>query len=270
MDMGLRDRVAFVTGAATGIGAAIAESLAMEGCIVWIADRDGGEAQRTAFDFTSRNLRARSVAVDVTQPDAATVAIEGVLRQDSRLDILVCNAGVLKSQAFRDSSLGDWKDVVDVNLFGVIHCIRAAVSGMAGRGGGRIVNIASVAAMRGGGSIGNTLYGTTKAGVVALTQGLARELGPLGITVNAVAPAVADTRMTRANLSDDVRERSHRAHTSRAARKAGRCRGCCHLPGVGSCPLRQRDRATGRRRYSHDMNLVGPAPTNGPHLSEKA
>ena len=206
MDMGLRDRVAFVTGAATGIGAAIAESLANEGCIVWVADRDGDGAERTALDFTVRDLRARSVAVDVTQPEGVAAAIGSVLRQDRRLDILVCNAGVLKSRAFRDSPLEDWRDVVDVNLFGVVHCIREAVTAMAGEGG-RIVNIASVSAMRGGGSIGNTLYGTTKAGVVALTQGLARELGPLGITVNAIAPAVADTGMTRALLSEEARER---------------------------------------------------------------
>jgi NAD(P)-dependent dehydrogenase (short-subunit alcohol dehydrogenase family) len=72
---------------------------------------------------------------------------------------------------------------------------------------GRIINIASVSAMRGGGSLGNTIYGATKASVVALTMGLARELGPLGITVNAVAPAVADTAMTRAGLTDEMRRR---------------------------------------------------------------
>jgi NAD(P)-dependent dehydrogenase (short-subunit alcohol dehydrogenase family) len=207
MDMGLRDRVAVVTGAATGIGAAIAESLAKEGCIVWVADRDGAEAERTAGDLAAQDLRARSVVVDVTRPEQVTAAISSVMRQDRRLDILVCNAGVLKTLPFRDSALEDWKEVVDVNLLGVVHCIREAVTAMAGKGGGRIVNIASVSAMRGGGSLGNTLYGTTKAGVVALTQGLAREFGPLGITVNAIAPAVADTRMTRATLSDEKRER---------------------------------------------------------------
>jgi len=115
---------------------------------------------------------------------------------------------VLKTKPFRDSSPQDWQEVVDVNLHGVATCIRAAAEIMAaGKEGGRIVNIASVAAMRGGGSVGNTLYGTTKAAVVALTLGLAREFGPLGITVNAVAPAIAETRMTRASLTDEARQR---------------------------------------------------------------
>ena len=207
MDMGLRDKVAVVTGGATGIGAAIAESLAKEGCVVWLADRDGGEAERTARGFAAKGLRASSVVMDVTAPEQVAAAIGRVRCEDRRLDVLVCNAGVLKTRPFRESPPEDWKEVVDVNLLGVVHCIREAVAGMAENGGGRIVNIASISAMRGGGSLGNTLYGTTKAGVVALTLGLARELGPIGITVNAVAPAVADTRMTRAVLSEEVRQR---------------------------------------------------------------
>jgi NAD(P)-dependent dehydrogenase (short-subunit alcohol dehydrogenase family) len=207
MDLGLRDKVALVTGAATGIGAAIAESLAQEGAIVWLADRDAEGVERAARAFAGRDRRARPAVMDVTQPQEVEAAISDVLRRDGRLDILVCNAGMLKTGSFRESSLEDWQDVIDVNLMGAVHCIREAVAPMSEGGGGRIVNIASVAAMRGGGSIGNLLYGTSKAGVVALTLGLARELGPLGITVNAVAPAVADTQMTRATLSQKIREK---------------------------------------------------------------
>jgi NAD(P)-dependent dehydrogenase (short-subunit alcohol dehydrogenase family) len=94
-----------------------------------------------------------------------------------------------------------------VNLTGVANCVREATGPMARQGGGRIINIASISAMRGGGSLGNTLYGTSKAGVVALAMGLARELGPSGITVNSVAPSVADTPMTHSTLSDEVREK---------------------------------------------------------------
>ncbi len=207
MELGLKGRVAFVTGAAIGIGAAIAESLADEGCIVWIADRNGEQAGRTAAAFEAKNLRVRAVAVDVTRTDAVAAAVRRAVQQDGRLDILVCNAGVLKSGSFRDSSASDWESVVAVNLSGVINCVREAAQVMTNQGGGRIVNIASIAAMRGGGSIGNTLYGTSKAGVVALTMGLAHEFGPAGITVNAVAPAVADTPMTRTMLTDEVRDR---------------------------------------------------------------
>jgi NAD(P)-dependent dehydrogenase (short-subunit alcohol dehydrogenase family) len=94
-----------------------------------------------------------------------------------------------------------------VNLSGVVHCSKAAIPIMTAQRHGRIVNIASISAMRGGGSIGNTLYGASKAGVVALTMGLARELGPYAITANAVAPAVVDTAMTHAALTEDARQR---------------------------------------------------------------
>jgi len=95
-----------------------------------------------------------------------------------------------------------------VNLHGVANCIRAALDTMIAQGHGRIVNIASISTMRGGGAIGNTLYGTSKAGVVPLTMGLARELGPSGITVNAIAPAVADTPMTHTSLTPELIERT--------------------------------------------------------------
>src|SRR5262249_52789847 len=94
-----------------------------------------------------------------------------------------------------------------VNGGGILMCVEAACPAAPRQRAGRIINIASVSAMRGGGSLGNTIYGATKASVVASTMGLARELGPLGITVNAVAPAVADTAMTRAGLTDDMRRR---------------------------------------------------------------
>ena len=94
-----------------------------------------------------------------------------------------------------------------VNLSGVLYCSKAAIPFMTAQKHGRIVNIASVSAARGGGSFGNTFYGTTKAGVVALTMGMARELGPHQITVNAVSPAVTDTPMTRALLNDEATQR---------------------------------------------------------------
>jgi NAD(P)-dependent dehydrogenase (short-subunit alcohol dehydrogenase family) len=102
---------------------------------------------------------------------------------------------------------GEFDRVARVNVDGIVHCVRAALPAMRAARSGRIVNIASISAMRGGGSVGNTLYGATKAAVVALTMGLARELGPSGITVNAVAPAIVDTAMTHAALTDERRKR---------------------------------------------------------------
>jgi 3-oxoacyl-[acyl-carrier protein] reductase len=101
----------------------------------------------------------------------------------------------------------EWQRVHEVNLSGVLYCVKSAIPLMRQQRRGRIINIASVSAMRGGGSVGNTLYGATKAGVVALTMGLARELGPDGITANAIAPAVADTAMTNASLTEDIRRK---------------------------------------------------------------
>jgi NAD(P)-dependent dehydrogenase (short-subunit alcohol dehydrogenase family) len=207
MELGLQGRVALVTGGAVGIGASIAASLAREGCRVWIGDRDTGQAQRTADEFRIAGLQAQVATLDVTEPESAAEVVAYILAMDGSLDILVCNAGILKSGSFLDSSPQDWESIMAVNLAGVANCVREAARPMARQGSGRIVNIASISAMRGGGSLGNTLYGTSKAGVVALTMGLARELGPSGITVNAVAPSVADTPMTRSILSDEVRDR---------------------------------------------------------------
>jgi NAD(P)-dependent dehydrogenase (short-subunit alcohol dehydrogenase family) len=102
---------------------------------------------------------------------------------------------------------GEFDRIARVNIDGIINCTKAAIPAMRAARSGRIVNVASVSAMRGGGSVGNALYGATKAAVVALTMGLARELGPSGITVNAVAPAIVDTAMTHAALTEEVRAR---------------------------------------------------------------
>lgn len=207
MDLNLKDRVAVVTGAAAGIGEAIARALAAEGCQLWILDRDANAAQKTAAALAETGVNAQSAAVDVGDPAAVTRAFGQIAASQSRLDILVNAAGVLSTGFVADLPDTEWQRVAQVNLAGVLYCAKAAIPVMSRQRHGRIINIASVSAMRGGGSIGNTLYGTTKAGVVALTMGLARELGTNNITVNAISPAVADTAMTRASLTDDARKR---------------------------------------------------------------
>ena len=128
------------------------------------------------------------------QSDAVEQAFAETISNLGRIDILVNAAGVLSTGLVADLPVTEWQRVAQVNLAGVIHCAKAVIPAMRQKEFGRIINIASVSAMRGGGSVGNTLYGATKAGVVALTMGPARELGPFGITVNALAPAVVDTR----------------------------------------------------------------------------
>ncbi len=207
MDLNLRDYVAAVTGGAAGIGEAIARALAAEGCRVCIVDRDADAARRAAEALNEGGWQAQSTAADVGDPASVTRAFDQIVHSHERLDILVNAAGVLSTGLVVDLPVEEWERVSRVNLAGVLHCAKAAIPAMTKRRYGRIINIASVSAMRGGGSIGNTLYGTTKAGVVALTMGLARELGPRGITANAIAPAVVDTAMTHAALTEDGRER---------------------------------------------------------------
>ena len=207
MDLNLKGRVAVVTGAGAGICEAIAGALASEGCSVWLADRDRAAATSAAAALSSHGRAATALVVDVADAAAVFAAFAQVDKMAGRLDILVNAAGLISTGPFADLPASEWDRVARVNVAGILNCVKAAMPAARRQRAGRIINIASVSAMRGGGSLGNTIYGATKASVVALTMGLARELGPLGITVNAVAPAVADTAMTRAALTDDMRRR---------------------------------------------------------------
>jgi len=207
MDLNLKGRVAVVTGAGAGIGEAVAGALASEGCSVWLADRDRAAATSAATALSSHGHAATALVVDVADAAAVFAAFAQVEKTAGRLDILVNAAGLISTGPFADLPASEWDRVARVNVAGILNCVKAAMPAATRQRAGRIINIASVSAMRGGGSLGNTIYGASKASVVALTMGLARELGPLGITVNAVAPAVADTAMTRAALTDDMRRR---------------------------------------------------------------
>jgi 3-oxoacyl-[acyl-carrier protein] reductase len=207
MQLELKDRVAVVTGGASGIGEAIARLLASEGCFVCIADRDGAAAEKTAAAFAQSGLTAAAAAVDVADAGAVGKAFGALAERHGPADILVNAAGLLSTGPIAELPAAEWERVSRVNVSGILSCCKAAMPAMTARRHGRIINIASVSAMRGGGSVGNAIYGASKAAVVALTMGLARELGPHGVTVNAVAPAIADTAMTRASLTEEARQR---------------------------------------------------------------
>jgi len=204
VETSLQGKVALVTGAARGVGAHIARRFAENGCFVYVADLDSTAANAFAAGLGPGGA---AIALDVRDRAAVRVAVEQIERERGGLDVLVNNAGLLANGPF-DATAGEaWDNLVAVNLTGVYNCVQAAVPAMRRRGSGSIINIASVSHEKGGGAFGNVWYGATKAGVVAMTKGLGRELGPYAIRVNAIAPAVVATDMVRALLTPEMRER---------------------------------------------------------------
>ena len=197
-------RIALVTGAAKGIGAAIADRLARDGMHVLIGDIDHAEARTKADELTGAGLAAAPLQMDVGNPAAVATAFETIDRQWGRCDVVVSNAGIAKTFPFVEFPLESWRAHLDINVTGVLLCAQHGARLMMRNGWGRIINIASVAGMRAVG-VGRTGYGTSKAAVIGLTRQMAVELAPHGITANAIAPGPVDTPMTRVLHSPEFR-----------------------------------------------------------------
>ena len=182
-------RCAVVTGGVSGIGAGIAARLASEGARLSLWDRDAG----TLADIESRTRGAtHTVAVDVTDAEAVQNAADATARALGRIDILVASAGIAGPSApVAEYPIDAWLRIVDVNLNGVFYCCRAVVPHMQRTGYGRIVNLASIAGKEGNANI--AAYSAAKAGVIALTKSLGKELVQTEIRVNCVAPAAVRT-----------------------------------------------------------------------------
>ena len=184
-----------VTGAANGIGKAIARGLAREGCRVVVLDRDGASADAAALEITDGGGQALAIAVDVTNPGSVTQSAEIAAREFGGLHIVVNCAGFSKDSPVSSMTDEQWQSVLDVTLNGAFNMIRAAAPMLREQRYGRIINITSRAHF---GDVNKANYSSAKAGLIGLTKALSLELAPEGITVNAVAPGIIDTERLRA------------------------------------------------------------------------
>ena len=189
-------RNAIVTGAARGIGRAIAERLATEGARVVVADVDGRSARATARELRDAGGSVRAETVDVTRPGSVRAMVEHVIEREGDIDVLVNNAGILRSTPAADIEPAEWRLVVDANLTGAFLVAHAVYPSMRRRGAGRIINVASMAG-RATSTLGGAHYTAAKAGILGLSRHLAREWAADNITVNAVSPGIVDTPMAR-------------------------------------------------------------------------
>ncbi|MEV0392390.1 3-oxoacyl-ACP reductase FabG [Polymorphospora rubra] len=189
------DRVAIVTGAAQGIGAATARRLAAEGAAVAVVDLDPQRSKVVADELTAAGGRAIGIGCDVTDADAVEAMTQRVVTELGGPHILVNNAGITRDNLLFKMSATEWNTVLNTNLTSMFHCCQAAQKHMVAGRYGRIVNLSSRSAL---GNRGQVNYAAAKAGVQGLTATLAIELGPYDITVNAVAPGYVATAMTAA------------------------------------------------------------------------
>ena len=203
--MSLAGKCAVVTGGGRGIGRAVCLALAAQGADVVVNYAGSAEAAgETAKECRALGVRAIAVQADVADEAQAAALVETAVREMGGVDILVNNAGITRDGLLLRMSEDDFTRVLDTNLKGAFHCMKAACRGMMRRRAGRIVNISSVVGVRG--NAGQANYAASKAGLIGLSKSAAKELASRGITVNCIAPGFIDTAMTAA-LPEAVKEK---------------------------------------------------------------
>lgn len=201
--MRLKEKVAIVTGAGSGIGAATAKRLAAEGAAVVAADANGDAAGKTASEIQAAGGRALGLKCDVSQKAEVEAMVKKTLEAFGGLQILVNNAGITRDGFAKKLGEDKWDQVMAVNLKGTFLCCQAAMLPMMEKNYGRIVNTASVAVL---GNPGQANYAASKAGVIGLTRTLALELSRNQVTVNCVAPGATDTAMFH-GVPEEIKQR---------------------------------------------------------------
>ncbi len=189
----LQDKVAIITGGSRGIGKVTAQTFleAGAGVSVWDIDREGGEL--ALKEWLAQGFEVDFQLLNTAEKGSVEAAAQAVADRFGRIDILVNNAGITRDSSTKNMTEAQWQSVIDVNLSGVFHCTKAVYPFMAARGWGRILNASSVVALYG--NFGQANYVAAKAGLIGLTKVWAREFGPKGITLNAVAPGFIQTDM---------------------------------------------------------------------------
>jgi 3-oxoacyl-[acyl-carrier protein] reductase len=226
----LNGEIALVTGASRGIGAAIADELAAQGAtVIGTATTDGG-AQAIGERLAARGGHGR--ALDVTDAAATEALIDAVAKEFGAISILVNNAGITRDNLLMRMKEDDWQAILDTNLTSVFRTSKAVMRGMMKARKGRIVNIASVIGVTG--NAGQANYAAAKAGIIAFSKSLAKEIGSRGVTVNVVAPGFIDTDMTRGLPEETMRALSAQIALGRLGEPADIARAVAFLAGPGA------------------------------------
>lgn len=188
MDFGLAGKTVIVTGGASNIGRAISMSFAKEGANVVVADYDHVQAEKTAEEIRGMGLKSLALKTDVTSMEQVQSMVAKVLEDLGQVDVLVNSVGGTLDQYFLEETKEKWEKTVNMNLWSVIHCTRAVLDHMVQRKGGAVVSVGSDAGR--GGEFREAVYAASKAGVIALSKSLAKELGRHGIRFNVVCPGL--------------------------------------------------------------------------------
>jgi NAD(P)-dependent dehydrogenase (short-subunit alcohol dehydrogenase family) len=202
--MKLSGEVAIVTGGGAGIGRAIALGMAQEGADVAVWDVNGPQAEEMASTIRQMGRKSRGIKVDVSNAQEVYSAVQMVVKEFGRIDILVNNAGICQVTPVDQIEEKDWDRMFAVNVKGVFLCSKAVMGFMMKQKSGKIINLGSLAGKVGGIATG-AHYAATKAAVLCFTKSLAKFLGPHGVRVNALAPGVIETDMTRMITGGDWR-----------------------------------------------------------------